>query len=234
MLLAFRRIQSDAQSFGWSAAVKSSVLRFSRRIVDFHSLRCMVIKSVPPEVVATDARYECRFISIPELRKFAPDSAYELSDEFLDHAERKGDECYAILDGEKLASYGWYSHSSTKLESGWRLRFDQRYIYMFKGFTLPAYRGQRLHAVGMGRALNAYVQRGRAGIVSYVEAQNLSSLKSCYRMGYADFGKVWLLGRRWSGVSAGCTKYGFSVARGTSALVAAEVEMGQPLPVQRS
>jgi hypothetical protein len=33
---------------------------------------------------------------------------------------------------------------------------------MYKGFTLKRYRGQRLHAIGMTRALEHYLSRGFA------------------------------------------------------------------------
>ena len=53
--------------------------------------------------------------------------------------------------------------------------------------------GNASHAVGMTRALDEYLARGSKGILSYVEWNNFASLKSCYRMGYADFGKIYVL-----------------------------------------
>ena len=126
------------------------------------------------------------------LREFAKNPDYELSGSFLDQALAKGDECYGFLDGEALAAYGWYSNKPTETEwPGLVLTFNDQYIYMYKGFTHVNYRGQRLHAIGMLRALEAYLARGHRGIVSYVEWNNFSSLRSCYRMGYADFGNVY-------------------------------------------
>ena len=95
-------------------------------------------------------------------------------------------------DGGALAAYGWYSTKPTAIDSGLVLHFDPRYVYMYKGFTHPNYRGQRLHAVGIGMALNAYLADGSKGIVSYVEAANLSSLKSCYWLGYLNMGRIFV------------------------------------------
>ena len=65
---------------------------------------------------------------------------------------------------------------------------------MYKGFTSTNHRGKRLHAIGMTRALQSYLARGYRGIVSYVEWNNYASLKSCYRMGYRDFGNITIIG----------------------------------------
>jgi hypothetical protein len=64
---------------------------------------------------------------------------------------------------------------------------------MYRGFTHPGYRGQRLHAIGMTMALAAYRARGFKGLVSCVDVRNDASLKSCYRMGYHDFGAIYVM-----------------------------------------
>jgi hypothetical protein len=82
---------------------------------------------------------------------------------------------------------------------------------MYKGFTHPQYRGQRLHAVGMNLALREYLNRGYRGLVSYVESNNFSSLKSVYRLGYRDIGSiaVWkAFGRPVMVRSRECRKFG--------------------------
>src|SRR5205085_675505 len=118
---------------------------------------------------------------------------YEMTEPFLHDAFAKGDECYAILDGSTLAAYGWYSNTPTAIDvPGLVLDFDPAYIYMYKGFAHPHYRGQRLHSIAMTRALDAYLREGFRGFVSYVEWNNFASLKSCYRMGYRHFGNVYL------------------------------------------
>jgi hypothetical protein len=92
------------------------------------------------------------------------------------------------------------------------LHFDENRIYMYKGFTPEKYRGQRLHAIAMARALVAYRAKGYKGFVSYVEWNNFSSLKSCYRMGYSDFGNIYLVklfGKYRTYAGAGCARYRF-------------------------
>jgi hypothetical protein len=87
---------------------------------------------------------------------------------------------------------------------------------MYKGFTDSRYRGQRLHAIGMTRALEHYLSKGFGGIVSYVESTNFDSLKSCFRMGYRVFGSIYVVrifGRDFAFSSPGCRRFDFRVER---------------------
>lgn len=151
------------------------------------------------------------------MERYADDPEYDLTRRTLDEAIVRGDRCAAIFDGQTLASYGWYATQPIRLleiPGAPLLHFDPAYAYMYNGFTHPAYRGRRLHALGMAAALEAYTREGRAGLVSYVDATNFSSLKSCRRMGYRSFGRVstFALGsRRHYGATPGCKRYDFRI-----------------------
>src|SRR6266699_1043308 len=129
--------------------------------------------------------------------------------------------CYGILDGEHVASYGWYTQAPTRINDELWLHFDRAYVYRYKGLTLEPYRGRRFHAISMARTLDAWRARGYRGILAYVEANNLSSLKSVYRLGYVTFGRVFILRilrRYFIFNSPGCKAFGFRVGaerRGT-------------------
>ena len=65
-------------------------------------------------------------------------------------------------------------------------------------------------------ALQHYLARGLRGLVSYVESNNFSSLKSVFRMGYAEFGSVHVVqifGLSLTHATAGCRRYGFRIER---------------------
>jgi len=181
-------------------------------------LRGVTIEEPDPAYLAAPKTYVAGFLSEAQLRAFAADPANEMSDAFLDAALGKGDECYAILDGARLAAYGWYATTPTPVGAPeLQLHFRSDYVYMYKGFTDPRYRGQRLHAIGMTRALHEYRRRGLRGIVSYVESTNFDSLKSCFRMGYKVFGSIYLarlFGRHVAHSSPGCERYAFRVVVG--------------------
>lgn len=159
--------------------------------------------------------FSTRFLSPEEMWALAVDPAHQLPGDFVRQAIERGDHCHAFFDEQgALAAYGWYSNQRTPLDEHFELRFDPGWTYMYKGFVLPAYRGQRLHAVGMCQALREFTAQGKKGLISCVLANNGASLKSVARMGYRIFGDVYLLrvmGRSFSWATPGCRAYGFAI-----------------------
>jgi hypothetical protein len=189
-------------------------VRALNRVAGVEILKGMVVTlaDVTDATLFEAPGFEGRFTTAEELAPFAADPAYDLPPDFVATAFARGDRCYALFDGPKLAAYGFYARMPTPIDDHFVLRFDPAYTYMYKGYTAPAYRGKRLHAVGMCRALRAFTQEGGKGLVSYVLANNFGSLKSVARMGYRIFGEVYLMrvgGRAFAHATAGCAAYGF-------------------------
>jgi hypothetical protein len=184
-------------------------------ITVFKILRAVAIGRANPEFTSCPEPYRPSFLTAKMLREFALDPENQMSPSFVEEALAKGDECYGICDGHRLAAYGWYSSCPTRIDPpDLQLRFDPDYIYMYKGFTHVRYRGQRLHAIGMTLALQHYLDRGYKGLVSYIESNNYDSLKSVSRMGYEEFGSIYLMkvfGRYLAHRSRGCRSFGFAV-----------------------
>ena len=209
-------LKQQAERHGWSRAVGDVALGAVNRAVLLKVLKGVKIHEPNPAFLKCDPKYAGRFLDAATLRAFATRPEFELDAAFVEAALAKGDECYALVCGDDLAAYGWYSNKPTEIEvSGLEVHFDPSYMYMYKGFTHARHRGQRLHAIGMTRALQAYLARGYRGLVSYVEWNNFDSLRSCYRMGYDNFGDVYvtrLLGRYLVWTDAGCRTTGFTLA----------------------
>jgi hypothetical protein len=205
----------NIKQFGASKALEDVALRALNLGVFFKVLKGVKVDTVHPEFLKCDEKYRGMFLSESMLNEFAERPEYELSKKFLRQALGKGDQCYGFLNGDALAAYGWYSNKPTEIDPPELvLHFNDQFIYMYKGFTHVNYRGQRLHAIGMTRALEAYLARGFKGIVSYVEWNNFASLKSCYRMGYMHFGNIYatrLFNHYFLHSDAGCQRYGFRV-----------------------
>jgi hypothetical protein len=216
------RWSRSVRQLGLMRTLYDLLLRVLNRLVFLRVLRAMAISTPDPKALERRPEYSYGFLSRALVLSFAVDPQYEMNEAFLRGALAKNDRCYGIVDGETLASYGWYSTKPTvALTDDLELRFDPSYVYMYKGFTHAGYRGQRLHAAGMALALQDYRTEGLRGIVSYVESNNFSSLKSCYRMGYEDFGRIVVLrvaGRYFVHSSKGCKSRGFGlVALGRAA-----------------
>jgi len=188
-------------------------LRLLGSTLQLRVLRGVHLERPDPAFLGCDPRYTSGFPSVRTLRRFAVAPASELSHAFMREALRKGDACYAVCEGSKLVSSGWYSTQPTSIGSpDLVLHFAPGYVYMYKGLTREAYRGQRLYEVGVTRALQHYLAQGARGFVSYVDAANLDSLKACERMGYRVFGSIYvlsLLGRHFVFSSRGCRAFGF-------------------------
>ncbi|MDV3241914.1 MULTISPECIES: hypothetical protein [Methylocaldum] len=181
----------------------------------FKILRAVTIGRVNLEFTQCPEPYRPSFLTAKRLREFALNPENGMSESFIEEALAKGDECYGICDGNQLASYGWYSFRPTRIDPpDLLLRFNRDYVYMYKGFTHARYRGQRLHAIGMTLALQHYLGKGYRGLISYVESNNFDSLKSVSRMGYEEFGSIYLMrifGRYLTHASRGCESFGFAL-----------------------
>ncbi len=205
-------LRRNLKFFGLIKTCQDLALRALNRAVLFKVLKGIEIRRPDPSF--TDSgKYRALFLDPSMLYRFSADPENEMSEEFVEDALSKGDECFAVLDGETLAAYGWYSNSPTAIDPpDLTLHFGNEFIYQYKGFTRERYRGRRLYAIGITRALQHYLARGYKGFVSYVEWNNFASLRSSYRMGFVDFGAIFVtrvFGRLRLHSTPGCTAYGF-------------------------
>jgi ribosomal protein S18 acetylase RimI-like enzyme len=209
------RLLNDVKTHTLSDTVYDLIYTRINRLTLLMALKCVTIDAVDRSFLQGCEGYRRQFLDPATLLALSENPEYEIEKDFLDEAVGKGDSCFAIFDGDRLASYGWYSTKPTKVNEDLELQFDGRYVYMYKGFTHPNYRGQRLHAIGMTMALDHFLNRGYKGLVSWVEANNIKSLRSCYRMGYRDFGEIYvvkLFRKHLILCSKGCEDYGFKVS----------------------
>jgi hypothetical protein len=211
------RTRENAQRHGWPAALHDVQCRALNKVMRFEILKGMVVTlaDVADPSLFDAPGFHGSFVEPAALERFARAGTHELDLAFLNEAAERGDRCYALFEGDALASYGWYARQPTAIDEHFTLHFDPAYTYMFKGYTLPEHRGKRLHAVGMCRALRALTEEGQRGLVSYVASNNFASLRSIARMGYRIFGEVYLIsaaGQRFAHASAGCRPYGFHVS----------------------
>jgi len=212
---AARRIRSSVATIGIAHTLHDLSLRAANRALLIKILKAMSVESVNAAYLSCPEPYRPMFLDEKMLKEFCRDPANDLSESFLEEALSKGDECYGILAGDTLASYGWYSRRPTRIDPpDLMLHPGDRYVYMYKGFTHLGHRGRRLHAIGMTMALRHYQARGLKGLVSYVESNNFSSLNSVFRMGYVTFGSIYVLkvfGIYLTHASAGCLAHGVRI-----------------------
>jgi len=210
-----QRFYFNVKTFGVGPSLRAAGYLVARKAIDVKILKGITAEMADIDLSLLDAApFEGRMATRDELQRAAsvPEWGEELSADFVDRALAKGDECFALFEGPTLASFGWYSRKPTEVTTRHELHFDPAWVYMYKGFTLPAYRGKRLHGVGMSLACRAYTDAGQRGLISYVEFNNLQSLRSVERMGYRVFGNLYLTrvgGRERAWASPGCRPYQF-------------------------
>jgi hypothetical protein len=217
LLGSVRGVVDNARSFGVSGALRDLEYRAINKIVPLRILKVMtaVLDDVDRTLFDTGG-FAVRIAGADELRAAAAtrDWSTEMPPAFLDRAFARGDECVGIFDGDKLVSVGWYARTPTPVTDSLVLHFDPAWTYMYKGFTIKSHRGKRLHGIGMTFALKHYSDEGARGLISYVEFNNLMSLRSIEKMGYRVFGDVYIV--RWNGreltwSTPGCRPYRFYV-----------------------
>ena len=211
---AIATIRRNIRNHGLRAAIYDVAVRSINRVVYMKTLECVVIEQVDQKSMTLPEPLRYTHLEGARLALLGRVKENELPEEFVQEALDAGDECHAIMDGNTLASYGWYSKAPTAVDGDLRLHFDPQYIYMYKGFTARAYRGKRLHAIGMMLALDEYRSKGFKGLVAYVESNNFDSLKSCYRMGYKTCGRIRVLklaNRFFIHSDPGCQAYGLEL-----------------------
>jgi len=188
-------------------------LGHSRRL---RILRGLYLEEVNPAFLDVPQGYAAGFVPGRALEGFTPDPRAELSPQFARDALTKADKCYGFVHGGALAAYTWYATNATPISPELRLHFDRGYVYLYKGFTRHSHRGKRLYPIGISRALRHYRSIGYKGMLAYVEATNLDSLKSCARIGFRSFGSLYILrlrGRYLVFSSRGCARFGFRLER---------------------
>jgi hypothetical protein len=174
-------------------------------------LRGHVIEKVDPTLLQDPDGYAGAFLGKRALDAFSRDPETELSEESIRYAMAKGDKCFGFVRHGSLRAYGWYATTPTRVSPDLKIHVARGYVYMYRGFTHASHRGRRLFPTGMSRALRHFLSVGYKGMVLYVDATNLDSLKSCVRMGWRTFGSVYvvkLLGRNFIYATPGCRRFG--------------------------
>lgn len=224
-----QRIKDSMSRRGVSVTIRELAYRAANKVTDVRILCAMTLTpaTVDPAFLEESAGMTWGFLDEEYLLRALEQGAdADMDREFIRSALERGDRCYGALDDDgaagRIAAYGWYADRPTSVTDGLELRFDPAWAYMYKGYTLPGYRGRRLHGLAMARAMRAHVEAGKKGLVSYVDAANEASLRSCRRMGYRDLGHLVAvrIGGRWiTHAASSCAPYGLALA-----------EAGEPSP----
>ena len=202
--------------FGFIKALVYIFFALINKITVFKIFECTYLskKNINPELWNIDPKFSHGFMEKIKLKSMNLSKSYELSKEFIDDAYRNGDRCYAITEGDNLASYGWVTTKTNRVTEELRIEFDQTWGYGYKAFTHSKYRGHKLHGIVMTCRCKCMQEEGYHGLLSLIEINNFNSLRSAYRAGHIRFGKIIaikLISTYFIIHSNGCKKFGFKL-----------------------
>jgi hypothetical protein len=199
---------------GVRKAVCAAVLKCLDHYARFNVLQVLYADEVNPSLLECPSDYSGGFLPPRVLDELARDPAVPA--ESIRYSLAKGDKCFGFIRDGALRAYSWYAATPTRVSPELRVHFSANYIYMYRAATREADRGRRLFAIGVTRALKHYLAAGYRGMLVYVDAHKLESLKSCARMGFRRCGTIYIakfLGRHFIWHTAGCAHFRFRIER---------------------
>ncbi len=225
--------------FGWGALGRRIVDSLARRglragVVEVVWLPLEAAPLAPPDWPG----WSFRLLTPEEVDAFSRDPSLDMGPEMAIRMRERGDACFGIIDGERLASYGWYARRPIDPEPGEGntvdypgLTFPSDVAYMYKGFSRSDYRGRGLHALEIGLALRALAPQGVRALVSTVYWTNEASVRSCRRLGMTFLGRIVqysLFGRYRLRVPAALRQHGIEFFHDALQSTAASTNPGAP------
>lgn len=167
----------------------------TNRVIPLSIFGCLRLgpDDVNPALAEPDGPFESRFVDADAMDRFASELD-GVGHRVVREAFERGDVCHVVLDEGRLANVSLYANRPTPILNDLVMHFDRRYWYMHGAFTPAAYRGRRLHALGVLRAALALFERRVPALVGVYEWTNYRSLVSARRMGWKPCGTVWRVG----------------------------------------
>jgi len=184
-----------ARRLGWRRALFRGAYVATNQVARLSIFDCFRLRpgDINTELAKTAGGYECRFLAPDEASRFSCQLGSEVA-RSLHEALARGDKAYVILDGEHVASIGLYAEAPTPILSDLTVHFDPPSRYMYAGYTQAAYRGQRLHALGILRAALELFDRQVPQLVTLCERTNYPATISVHRMGWQPCGVLYRAG----------------------------------------
>lgn len=123
------------------------------------------------------------------MERFSADPEYDLSSRFLERLQARPDLCIGAFVDARPVCYAFVSSSATQIDEHLLFHFPERWLYIYKAFTHPEFRGKRLlnelflHGLPLiGEWVKPTVDP--LAFVTLVLSHNGPSLKAFGRMGF--------------------------------------------------
>jgi len=165
-----------------------------------------------------DDNYEFRQLAADDVRRLAADPANDLAAGMAVRLADGSHQCFAAFDGLNLACYVWCSQRSVGPEDtmGIPTELPGDACYVFKAFSVPAYRGRGIYVLTAQRMLATCRQVGKTWGIALIEYGNVASIRSHDRIGLKPHG--WIASAGWGRLTcrwyaAAARQHGFGASK---------------------
>ena len=179
-------LRNHARRFGIAATARYAWCKAMDRIAGYTPYSCFVrpVDQLFPAPAKPHPQLVYRVVEWNEIARIAADPQYEISDTFLATALRRRDVCMGAFAGERLVAYGFSSARATNIDADFCFQIPSGWMYNFKAYTLPEWRGKRIHAGIWEARRRIFREAGFTHLVALVVATNYPSLGSLHRLGF--------------------------------------------------
>jgi ribosomal protein S18 acetylase RimI-like enzyme len=110
--------------------------------------------------------------------------------QYLINRLEKGDKCILTLQDNKIIGYLWMMSNFMELTQLKHISLSKNRAYSYKEFVLKEFRGKRVHGTMYDHLIDMLKKDGKRFVVSTVDADNKSSLKTRRRGGFKIIGNI--------------------------------------------
>lgn len=206
-LMNFSYYTKQAQRFGLKMAAYELCIRVLEKVAPYHEYICLSLRfrsqpiGLKEEALGAFSNFEFKKIPLTELEKLAEDRSLDLPGSFLEVLENRDDVCFGLFEKSSglLVCYSFFATQATEVHSQYFFQFPAKWVYVYKSFTHPRYRGKGLLPYVLKQAVPSF--EGLFGYITMIQAHNLASLRAFESIGFhrvQSFHMLKVPGRPWS------------------------------------
>ena len=213
-------LRARVSRWGWGRTLFAVFMSCLRTYAGIHIYR-VNLRPLAPRIATPPLPAGIRLGIVPpsKLLDAANDPELDMESGFVRGALARGDVAFGAFDGDQLIAYVWRPFGAAPDADGLWVKVDPPYHYAYKAFTLPAYRGKRIHIAVSHVSDDYFLERGYTAEVGFSEISNFPGIAA------ADF-----LGRKRVGFAGYVRWFGRAVPFRTAGVKRIGFQMFEPQP----
>ncbi len=182
-------LRTEIRRWGWMRGLFKALMLCLRRYAGVHVYRVSSqLLAQHPGAPELPSGITLGIVPAQKLLEAGADPELELDSGYVRAALARGDVAFGAFDGDRLTGYVWGTFTTAPDDEGLWVRVDRPCHYAYKAFTLPSYRGKRIH-VALSLLCNEYFRAcGYTAVVAFNEISNFSIIAVAGLMGRRRIG----------------------------------------------